>query len=133
MKNTVKNTLCAIVGPAAGLLPSSVQENIAGEDGARIMSTTSRIINGTLALGTVATGIGRLMGLDIDPLYNNILTSTPALILAADTVLREAIYAGICALGNDNSYTKPWEEPITSMIYENMRRENEKLAHPEYE
>lgn len=101
----------SVYGSVIGVLHPDVQHNITKNFYASAwMSTTSRIVNATTTLFLLGA---KALGYDFDPTPGNILTWG----LLADTVIREASYACVAAVGDyGHSYHDPWGEPITSWI-----------------
>jgi len=114
--SSLDKVMFSIMGPVVGMLPSRTQIRRFGFDNASLASTSSRVFNIALSLYSFASAT-RLFG-DIDPTPENILTKV-GLIIAADTVLRETLYA-TCYVFNGGSprvtYHEPFGEPVTSFL-----------------
>jgi len=114
---------CTILGPFFGMLPPSVQERFFGYNAARVLSTTSRVFNVAAGVYSIASIASKAFGVDIDPTSGQTLTWTGG-ILGIDSLIREGAYA-VRYVSNHPfmSYTDPWGEPITSIIYESKKKE----------
>lgn len=128
----VERVAAAIAGPILGLLPPRKQLQITQQNNnaARIMSTSSRITNGVITIYTVASLVGNAMGIDLNPTQGNTVTNV-GIIVGIDTVIREVLYAGMRAFSiHQNhpdpgmSYTEVWGEPLISMLYAGLAKED---------
>ena len=110
-----------IAGPVLGLLPPNVQENITSYDSARIMSTTSRIVNGAYGLYSLVSLGFKIAGADIDPTNSNTLTYV-GLGVAADSIVREVICAGRCYFGPPSRATEPFGSALISITHHRLTK-----------
>ncbi len=125
-ESLIDKVIYSAVGPVLGLLPPPLQIKLAKGDltGARIMSTSSRIINAAYAAYTLASLTSGLFGIDIDPTPNNMGT-TIGVVAGVDTLMRETLYRTkrafsiMCgdSLESRMSHTEVWGEPLVSAMY----------------